>query len=327
MSTRVSSWADGGNIPSASSLTGISDAMKHRRGFIQLLIFLCGVAVTIFFYQVPYLRESFNRDCIDWSKISADSMTARQIVEYLKWTNHSSCQISHYFGGNYGSVSLLFSPGMDGQKAVCVDFQVEPVSEACIVYSFGISNEWSFDEAMQKYGCYVFAFDPSMNKEDHLHSKRIHFYNLGLGYEDAVRSNGWNMKTLSSIYKMLKPKHGDMIIDYLKIDIEGDEWSVIENIITSGMLSKIRQMGVEIHMWPVNATTINYHRNLIKTLQRLEANGMVRFSSLINPTSSKYVEAFGFNDFTCYEIAWYNSYLYDNSTPVKDGIKGRVIEE
>ena len=279
--------------------------MRHWRRSNRLLSFFCGVLVTVIFYRTTSTPGSLSRDCIDWSKIAADSMTGHQIMEYLKWTNHSSCQISHYFGGNYNSVSLLISPGMDGQKAVCVDFQVEPVSDACIVYSFGISNEWSFDEAMQKYGCYVFAFDPSMNKEDHQHSKRIHFYNLGLASEDASIRNGWNMKTLSSIYTMLRPKHGDMIIDYLKIDIEGDEWHVIDNIIDSGMLPKIRQMGVEIHMVPADAT-MSYYRNLVKTVQRLEANGMVRFNSQLNPNCYFYIDAFGFRDCLCYEIAWYN---------------------
>ena len=298
--------------------------MKHWR-LNQLLTFFCGVVVTAIFYHTTRSRDSFNRDCIDWSQISADSMTPHQIMEYLKWTNHSSCNLSHYFGGHFGSVSLLFSPGMDGQKAVCVDYQVEPVSEACIVYSFGISNEWSFDEAMQRYGCYVFAFDPSMDQADHQHSKRIQFYNLGLGHEDVVR-NGWNMKTLSSIYKMLQPKHGDMVIDYLKIDIEGDEWDVINNIISSGILPKVRQMGVEIHMWPVNAT-MSYYRNLIKTLQLLEANGMVRFNSIINPSSFKHVDAFGFTDYTCYEIAWYNSQHYNYSIQLTDIMKEREAED
>ena len=33
-----------------------------------------------------------------------------------------------------------------------MDFQVEPEVNNCLVYSFGINNEWSFDETMEKYG-------------------------------------------------------------------------------------------------------------------------------------------------------------------------------
>ena len=266
--------------------------------------FVCGILVTISLYQIDTCDDSL----IDWSKVSADSMTGRQITEYFKWTNpNQPCQTSRSFGGKY-----FFPLGFDGQKELCLDKQVAPVSERCIVYSFGINNEWSFDDAMEEYGCSVFAFDPSMGVVDHLRNKRTRFYNMGLAAEDVVRNN-WKMRTLASVYKRLQLQHGDLIVDYLKIDIEGDEWKVIENIVASKMLPKIRQMGVEIHMWPVNGT-IDHYRNLVKIIQLLEANGMVRFSSAVNTATYQYIDAFGFKDYNCYEIAWYNSYHYGSST-------------
>merc|ERR1712189_136674 len=77
---------------------------------------------------------------------------------------------------------------------------------------------------------------------------------------------------------------------------------IIPNIIDSGMLPKIRQMGIEVHLLPVTEN-IGYYRKLVKTLQLLEANGMVRFSSLANPASYAYINAFDFTDHTCHEIA------------------------
>ena len=67
----------------------------------------------------------------------------------------------------------------------------------------------------------------------------------------------WTMKSLDSIYRMLataatanKERHhdDDAVIDYLKMDIEWDEWAVLPQIIGSGMLAKIRQLTVEFHL-------------------------------------------------------------------------------
>ena len=62
------------------------------------------------------------------------------------------------------------------------------------------------------------------------------------------KKQGWKGATLASIYDTLSTRHGHVIIDYLKIDIEFDEWSVLPDLIASGMTSKVRQMGVELHL-------------------------------------------------------------------------------
>ena len=88
---------------------------------------------------------------INWKTINVTSMTPEQIIEYFLWTNQTSCKLSHDFGGK-----MLQNPsGFDGQKAVCLDLEVAPKAGHCIVYSFGINYEWSFDEAMESYGCQV----------------------------------------------------------------------------------------------------------------------------------------------------------------------------
>ena len=296
--------------------------MEMRRTDRKVLAaFIIGVICHAIFSEWTTTHNEYNhtskdRECIDWANIPAETMTGRQIVDYLKWTNQSACALKHYFGGTFSAASLRFVPGKDGQKAICMDYRVDPDSRGCIVYSFGINNEWSFDKEMERYGCRVFSFDPSMNASDHRHSERIWFYNMGLAdrdYEIIVRKRGipsrWKMKSLSSIHTMLRPIHGNAEIDYLKIDVEGDEWGVIEDIIASGMLPKIRQIGIEVHFWPANGT-LSHFRSLAAILQSLEANGMVRFDSVLNPTSDNFIDAFKFNDYTCYEIAWYNNHLY-----------------
>ena len=286
-----------------------------------------------------------------WRSVHAETMTPRQIIDYLKWSNRSACQTVHYFGGHF--VPSTAPRGLDGQYPICLDSMVRPSSaltsslelkdiemmknkkrgnKGCIVYSFGINGEWSFDEAVSEYGCRVFSFDPSMNETDHDHSQFIHFYNLGLSDRDHVIDDDgsgvkWAMKSLDSIYRMLsttavsandKQRHhdSDAVIDYLKMDIEWDEWGVLPQIIESGMLAKIRQLTVEFHL-PTkfipsslpSAVDLNLddYRRLVTVIKSMEhQHGMVRFESRANPWSVKTIKALDhYVGSTCFEMSFY----------------------
>ena len=129
----------------------------------------------------------------------------------------------------------------------------------------------------------------------------------------------WKLKTLSAIYTKLSEIHGRKIIDYLKIDIESAEWKVIPEIIRSGMLSKVRQLAIEVHTSP-NQTMATF-RQQIRVLRSLETIGnMVCFDSLYNPwTVYNITHLNHLEGSTAYEIAWYNSHLVNkyNSTERK----------
>jgi hypothetical protein len=246
------------------------------------------------------------------------SLSLLQIVDYLLWTNQTSCRIAQHFGGvMVSSATGLIS--LEGQKALCLDNAVRPVGVIpgipgrCLVYSFGINYEWSFDEAMELYGCEIFSFDPSMNVSTHNRTNYIHFYQMAIGNVDK---EGWEnissvpTRTLSSIYEMLRPFHGnDAIIDYLKIDVESSEWQVLPQIIISGMMDKVRQLAVEVHI-DLNKSIASL-RQQVSTIQSLEKYGLVRFDS--QPNINSLVHAKNLVNtasiFNSYEIAWYNNRL------------------
>lgn len=242
----------------------------------------------------------------DWRTVNATEMTANEIVEYLHFDNRTSCNLIHDIGGmmlTYNGFS-----GIDGQKAMCLDSGIGPDPKGCVVYSFGVRDDWSFDEFMGKYGCQVFSFDPSIGSPDHDHSSSVHFYNLGLGDKDGSK-NGWKIKTLSSIYEMLKNKghhSGDAIIDYLKIDIEFDEWIALPDILASGMIHRIRQMGIEIHL--PRDDGIDYFRKLVGIVKAIEDSGMVRFDSKYNPWFMDTIPALNYSGSRGFEIAWYRRF-------------------
>lgn len=242
----------------------------------------------------------------DWDALLDDeSLTGAQLVKYLMWTNHSSCQLSHDFGG----VMMDNPSGLAGQKAVCIDPRVAPKPGKCLVYCFGIQDDWSFDETMARYGCEVFAFDPSTGMTSHDHSPgNIHFHDWGLGDRDEYDHHfNWTIRSLTSIYKILSPRHGNKTIDYLKIDVEYSEWIALPEIISSGMLSKIRQLGIEVHL--DKEASLEEHRVWAKLLRSLEKMGMVRFDSEYNPWYVGNFTKFPLSAPLGYEIAWYNSNL------------------
>lgn len=264
-------------------------------------------------------NKKHNVDCgasaTDWDALLDDEpFTGANLVKYLMWTNHSSCELSHDFGG----VMMDNPAGLAGQKAVCIDPIVAPKPGDCLIYSFGINDDWSFDEMMARYGCQIFAFDPAPEMTSHDHSPGdIHFYNWGLGSRDEYDPVvNWTIRSLSSIYKTLVPRHGNKTIDYLKIDIEYSEWIALPDIISSGMLSKVRQLGMEIHL-DKNAT-LEEHRGWAKLLRLMEKMGMVRFDSEYNPWYFGNFTKFPFSAFLGYEIAWYNSNYSSASTLKND---------
>ncbi|XP_046452744.1 probable methyltransferase-like protein 24 [Daphnia pulex] len=226
-------------------------------------------------------------------------------MQYFMWSNQSSCKLQHGFGG----IVLLNPSGIAGKKAVCIDSQIAPTPKKCLVYSFGINNEWSFDEQMESYGCEVFSFDPSMGMSHHNHSPGIHFYNWGLGDRDEYDNVfNWTIRSLSSIYNSLYAIHGNEIIDYLKIDIENSEWIALPDIIQTGMLSKVRQLGIEVHL--NSEASIEQYRKWAQILRAIEKLGMTRFHSEYNPWFMGNFTEFEFWGSFGHEISWYNRNLF-----------------
>ena len=80
---------------------------------------------------------------------------------------------------------------MKGNWGICQDepFGVKP---PCLVYSFGIHWDFSFDDAMGKLGCEVHSFDPSMGKEvkyktEHKRNANVSFHPLGLTPSHSIK--------------------------------------------------------------------------------------------------------------------------------------------
>jgi hypothetical protein len=127
---------------------------------------------------------------------------------------------------------------------------LQGVAPSCLVYSFGIGNETSFDFAAAALGCEVHLFDPTLPSESEQKvANRMYFHPWGLASSDTVTPAGWVVKTLSSIAQRLG--HANVpAIDIVKIDIEGDEWNVLPGLLASTWFAdgRVKQFVIEAHL-------------------------------------------------------------------------------
>ena len=119
-----------------------------------------------------------------------------------------------------------------------------------------------------------------MNVKSYRRSKNIEFYNLGIldkniddfqprvdEYTKKHPNRLWKMRRLENIISILG--HEDKVIDILKIDIEGYEWDVIEDILETRLFSKICHLVIEWHLFPDWPPKRDYV-HLLKIISRLK---------------------------------------------------------
>jgi FkbM family methyltransferase len=150
---------------------------------------------------------------------------------------------------------------------ICPDF----LNENSIVYSFGIGEDVSFDnDIIRKHNCCVFGFDPTPKsiffvKNNNVHDK-FKFFEYGIGIKNEyvdfflpinpeyVSGSVIKQKNIDisnnicvqmKILKDIMNEFGHTHIDILKLDIEGSEYDVIENILNDKI--SITQIVIEFH--------------------------------------------------------------------------------
>ena len=145
------------------------------------------------------------------------------------------------------------------------------LSPSSVVYSIGVGQDISFDEEIiERFDCHVWAYDPTPKSIDWVNTNSVpakfHFNPLGISDKDEIatffmprddtnvsgsvvessfvstdRAIQVELKCLGSL--MVLNQHSQ--IDLLKMDIEGAEYKVLENILAQNI--PIRQLVVEFH--------------------------------------------------------------------------------
>ena len=150
---------------------------------------------------------------------------------------------------------------------ICPEF----LDKNAVVYSFGIGEDISFDRAViNNHDCHVFGFDPTPKSIGWINRQKVpgkfHFYGFGISDKsgfadfylpknpeyvsgsiikqknvDLMKKVSVEMKSIKDIMNELGHQH----IDVLKMDIEGSEYAVIENILDAKI--SMTQILIEFH--------------------------------------------------------------------------------
>lgn len=155
--------------------------------------------------------------------------------------------------------SVLWGRKDAGGWFLCQD-ELLDIESKCIVFSYGLGADWSFDNAAEDFGCIVHGFDPSgslwragMHGEAYSHidyvkqypSKNKFFHSWGLGVLDKAiyppgtipqewpgfgdpafsqtNDESWDMRSIEQTMKDLSISK----LSILKIDVEGAEWTAL----------------------------------------------------------------------------------------------------
>eukprot|EP01083_Nonionella_stella_P042811 115561_1 len=105
----------------------------------------------------------------------------------------------------------------------------------CIVYSIGVSQKNQFDVKMGELGCKVYSFDCTVNYDHHM-AENVEFYPwcIGAHFGDKYKldfETVENSKIMSIIEIMDSLGHSEKAIDVLKVDCEGCEWSLMNDLV------------------------------------------------------------------------------------------------
>ncbi|CAK8687061.1 unnamed protein product [Clavelina lepadiformis] len=197
------------------------------------------------------------------------------------------CTDSKYLGGRENG---------DGAYDLCVEKPFWPDRTGqgkCLVYSFGVANDFTFDDEMAKLGCEVHSFDPSTELADNsVRESGVIFHKVGISNEDDDNGfNGWKMRTLKTILRELG--HQGRHLDFLKVDTDkgstGFEDIVMQQIIETGLYKCVRQYSMEIHMaGPLtNSENLNRCRLLYRQMRTLNDGGWRLFNTTDNVRAAK----------------------------------------
>jgi FkbM family methyltransferase len=174
-----------------------------------------------------------------------------------------------------------------------------------VVFSVGVGEDISFDLSLiQKFGCKVLAFDPTPRSINWLKTQNLphqfQFFPWGLSGTDGLASfcapaNARHVSYSSvalkgctvqcEVYRLstLMRKVGHERIDLLKMDIEGSEYTVIEDILTDNV--RPRQLLIEFHH---GMYSIACEKTAI-ALERLNTMGYRIFSISLNGREYSFV--------------------------------------
>lgn len=130
-----------------------------------------------------------------------------------------------------------------------------------IAYSFGISNDVSWDSDMAARGYDIFMYDPTIDALPQENDK-FHFVKAGISGEEVAEKS---LNTLE--YFLAANGHADKSNMILKMDVEGAEWKFLKTV-SAETLNRFDQMLFEFHHFTRPKTQIEMN-NVISCIEKI----------------------------------------------------------
>lgn len=145
----------------------------------------------------------------------------------------------------------------DGLKFVCAP-QMLSLNPRCLVYSFGSSNDFSFERGIWRLSdkkCEIHVFDPTPAAWQNTISGDARsqfngsFHKTGLtGVSEVVYINNTYVPALRLATHMHMLGHSGRRITILKVDIEGSEYDAFKSVFANCSRFIIDQLIIELHL-------------------------------------------------------------------------------
>jgi FkbM family methyltransferase len=206
--------------------------------------------------------------------IRSEGCVLRMLYNKMKKTYHSVKRAVNIALGRDVWLSPTYSTGTEihGSDYGGWAIKANSLTSESLVISVGVGEDVSFDLSLiNKYGCQVVALDPTERSAQwvakNVLEDRFIFRQLALAATDGVislfppseaahvsASCRQSSHTLTDSYVVpcmrlatLMQTEGVTSINVLKLDIEGAEYEVIQDIVQSGLALRIDQLLVEFH--------------------------------------------------------------------------------
>lgn len=247
-------------------------------------------------------------DLLDLSTISTES------ILHDAWVHNSYRDITFYrYLRELLQVRRLSSNDLakvrigkenDGGYVLLDDFK-----EGGIAYSFGISDDVSWDSDMVDRGYDVYMYDhtiPALPME----KERFHFFKQGLAGDNSAYPQ------LATLKKYLEENghssHQHMI---LKVDVEGAEWDWLQSV-EEATLNQFDQIVIELH-W---CTNYSLREKILKGIQKIN-----KTHGVLHLHGNNYARVFwldGIPHPDVLEVLWVNRSVYS----IDDSYRARPME-
>ncbi|XP_013083086.2 uncharacterized protein LOC106068302 isoform X2 [Biomphalaria glabrata] len=176
--------------------------------------------------------------------------------EVLDQMSHKEVQdfYHRYINSPQATCSSVIRMGKvtDGGWELCDDPLYKPIKGDCLVYSYGINFDFSYDQDMVSYGCDVHAFDPSMKTAPNVYQGNLYFHATGVAAKNGTVNNPttgwWQLYTIAEHRKQHHHLPNQRQLDIVKMDVEGYEHESLMLALDDGSLDDVRQLAFETHV-------------------------------------------------------------------------------